>query len=84
MTKGVNKTNDYMVAINWDFFSKGLQVAPGVGGAGQAGGVRRNLSVMSVALTSLGRRWPLRPGIVKPWFICGWGGRVWGRFEDDK
>lgn len=38
MTKGVNKTNDYMVAINWDFFSRGLQVAPGVGGAGQAGG----------------------------------------------
>ena len=38
MTKGVNKTNDNMVAIIWDFFSRGLQVAPGVEGAGQAGG----------------------------------------------
>ena len=50
-----------------------MQVAPGVEGAGHAGGVKRNLSVMSVALTSLGRRWPVRPRIVKLWFIYGWG-----------
>ena len=41
-------TNYNMVAIIWDFFSGGLQVAPGVGGAGHAGGVKRNLSVISV------------------------------------
>ena len=53
------------------FFKKGLQIAPGVGGAGHAGGVKRNLSVISVAFTGPGRRWPVRPGIVKLWFICG-------------
>ena len=66
------------------FFNKGLQVAPGVGGGWACWGVKQNLSVMSVALTSLGRRWPVRPRIVKLWFIYGWGGQVWGRFEDGK
>ena len=41
-------TNYNMVAIIWDFFHKGLQVAPGVGGGWACWGVRRILSVISV------------------------------------
>ena len=39
-------TNYNIVAIRDSY--KGLQIIPGVEGAGRAGGVRRNLSVISV------------------------------------